>query len=282
MSTTITDPLKTDNQAPTDWRAGLPPELQKESVFESIKGKDWAEAGPILAKGYHSAQKMVGADKLVLPTKDSTPEQIADFRKKLGVPDKFTDYAVALPEGLTEDKLDKKLLDTWRERLHKQGVPKAAAEGIIKDYLTDNVGFEAEKTKAAEKQRLDWDLELKQKFGTDYDKNINLARHALAEFVDPKLTEWLDSTGAGNHPAVVEFFAKVGKGLSDDVIRSGSGTGGGGPPKTAAAAEALLNSRFNDQEWYKALHDEKSPRHEAVVKERMELFKQAYPSGATE
>lgn len=289
MSVLTTDPKagqgdasgNSGNPAPTDWRVGLPEDLRKEAVFESIKGKDWAEAGPLLAKNYVHAQRLVGADKLVLPTKDSTPEQIADFRKKLGVPDKADDYAVTLPEGVTEDKLDKDMIKSWRERLHKQGVPKGAAEGLIKDYLTDSLSHIQAAEKATADREKAWDLELKQELGVNYDKNINFARHALAEFADPKLTEWLEASGAGNHPAVIKFFAKVGSALSDDKSRAGNSVVVG-VPRTAAAAEAMLNSKNSDDEWTKALYDANHPRHAAVITERTALFKAAYPSGASE
>lgn len=262
----------------TDWRSSLPENLRGEKVFESIKGKDLAEALPNLAQQFVHAQKMVGADKIVIPGKDATPEQVAEYRKKLGVPEKPEDYALALPEGLTEDKVDKQFVDTWRKRLHAQGVPKAAAEAIIKDYLADNVAKNAADTKAAEDQAKAWQLEMKTKFGSKYDETVNMAQHALEHFKDEKLIEWLESTGAGNHPAVVEFFSKVGKLVSDDrVARGGSGSSTGAP-RTPAAAQAALNEFHQNSDKMKALFEKDHPNHEAVVKERADLFRAAYPS----
>lgn len=276
------DASKTGNQnPPTDWRAGLPEDMRGEKSLESIKGKDWAEAGPTLVKGYINAQKLVGADKLVIPGKDATPEQIAEFRTKLGVPAKPEEYAITLPEGMTEDKLDKKLMDTWRGRLHAAGIPKTQAEAIIKDYLADNAAQMTESTKQAEKQQQDWELALKQKFGNNYDEQVNFAKHALAQLGDKSLAEMLDSTGFGSHPAVVEFFAKAGRAISDDKAR-GSGGGGVGKPNNAPAAQAALNAMNTDTAKQTALWDKNHPQHEAVVKERAELFKIAFPTEAAE
>jgi hypothetical protein len=264
------------SQPTPDWRTSLPEELRSEKVFESIKGKDWAEAGPVLAKNYLNAQKLVGAEKLVLPTKDSTPEQVAEFRKKLGVPDKADEYGIALPEGMKEEQLNKESLDTWRQRLHAQGIPKAAAEAIIKDYLADTKGMMDAQTKAQEEQAKAWQQELRQKFGVNYDKSINLARYALEEFADPKLTEWLESTGAGNNPTVVEFFSKVGAAMSEDRPRTGVGGVEGGEPRSKAQAQAAINEFHRNEAKQKALWDANHPQHDAVVKERDKLFQIAY------
>lgn len=270
----------TGNQNNTpDWRASLPEDLRSEKVFESIKGKDWSEAGPVLAKNYLNAQKLVGAEKLVIPGKDATPEQIADFRKKLGVPEKPEEYGVKLPEGLTEDKLDKARLDAWRKHLHDQGVPKAAAEALIGQYLADEFGAVQARAKAQEEQAKQWQAQIKEQFGADYDKNLNLARYALEQFKDPALISWLEETGAGNHPAVVAFFSKVGQALADDSVRNGGGAGGGGSgePRSAAQAQAALQEFNRNEAKQKALWDPAHPQHDAVVAEKDKLFKLAFP-----
>lgn len=273
-------PPASGNPPAADWRTSLPEDLRSEKVFESIKGKDWSEAGPVLAKNYLNAQKLVGADKLVIPGKDASPEQIADFRKKLGVPEKPEEYGIRLPEGLTEDKLDKARVDAWRKHLHEQGIPKAAAEALIGQYLADEFSTVQARAKAQEEQAKAWQMQLKEKFGQKYDENINLARFALEQFSDPSLVQWLEESGAGNNPAVVEFFAKVGQALSDDAPRNGGGTGmgGNGAPKTAAQAQAALNEFNRNESKQKALWDPQHPQHDAVVKEKDQLFKLAFPT----
>ncbi len=266
------------NQTPPDWRTGLPEDLRGHKSLETIKGKDWNEAGPSLVKSFIHAQSLVGADKLVIPGKDATKEQIAEFRTKLGVPEKPDGYEVKLPEGLTEDKIDKKLMDTWRTRLHEAGIPKSQAEKIISDYLSDNLSVMTAQQKAAEKQAQDWEIELKQKFGADYDKQVNYARYALRQLGSDSLLQLLESTGLGNNPTVVEFFAKAGRSISDDTARGGGGGGGaGGIPRDPAAAQAAIDAFNRDERKQKALWKREDPLHDEVVKERDALFKAAYP-----
>lgn len=274
-------PEGSGNQPPSDWRAGLPEELRGDKSLESIKGKDWAEAGPVLVKNYIHAQSLVGADKIIIPGKDATKEQVAEYRKKLGVPEKPEDYAHKLPEGLTEDKIDKKLLDTWKQRLHAQGLSKTQAEAVIADYLTDNVGTIKANETAAAKQQEKWELELKTKFGGDYDKQVNFARHALDKLGNPELTALLDSSGLGSNPAVVEFFAKAGKAISDDSARGNGGSQFSGKPTSAAGAQSALEAFNRDVAKQEALWKPEHPQHAHVVAERNELFQMAFPSKKT-
>lgn len=269
------------NQPPADWRASLPEELRSEKVFEAIKGKDWAEAGPVLAKNYVHAQRLVGADRLTVPTDTSTPEEIASFRTKIGVPAKPEEYKYNLPEGLKEDALDKTRMDAWRKELHEAGIPAKAAERIMSRYLNEEHTARVEAEKAAEKQEQTWVLEVKSHFGDKFDEAMNYARLALRDFGSPALTKALDDSGFGNHPEVIKAFTMIGRKLADDTAR---GTSGGtrppGSPLSKESAQAELNAFNRDEGKQRALFDARHPQHANVVKERAELFKAAFPPDA--
>lgn len=259
----------------TDWRASLPEDLRSEKVFESIKGKDLAEAFPVLAKNYVHAQKLVGAEKLVVPGPTATPEELAAFYTKLGRPEKPDGYVPKLPEGLTEDKLDKARLDTWRKEMHEAGIPKVAAERLLSKYLAD----EQTAIKAAQEQQAKAleqnELSIKQEFGVKFDEKVNYARWAVKEFGSDGLLQMLDQTGLGSHPEVVKLFAKIGESLSEDKARgTGVKTFGSSPEQ----AQADLNAFNRDEAKTKALFDASHPQHEYVVQERKKLFEAAFPS----
>lgn len=267
----------------TDWRAALPEDLRSEKVFESIKGKDWNEAGPLLAKNYVHAQRLVGADKLVLPTEKSTPEEIKAFRQKLGVPEKPEEYGYKLPEGLTEDKLDKARVDLWRKEMHEAGIPKAAAERLLNKYLAEEHGSLQAQLAARDKEIEGFELKTREMFGDKFEEKLNLARWAAKEFGNEELMGILEQSGLGSHPSVVAMLAKIGESLSEGGPRGGgSGTGspeiGSMSPETATAA---LNAFNRDQEKQKALWNDQHPQHDAVVKERAALVKAAFPPKKT-
>ena len=264
------------NQTITDWRSKLPDDLRSEKVFESIKGTNWDEAGPLLAKNYLHAQRLVGADKLVLPTDKSTPEEIAAFRTKLGVPAKPEEYGFKLPEGLKEEQLDKARVDTWRKEMHEAGIPKAAAERLLSKYLAEEHGATQAAIAARTKQAEADELAVKETFGVKYDEKVNFARFALRQFGDDNLVNLLESTGMGSNPAVVKFFATIGEQLSDDRASGGAG-GQSSSLATPELAQHALNEFNTNTEKQKALWDAQHPNHKAAVEEREKLFAAAFP-----
>ncbi len=263
-----------------DWRTSLPEDLRSEKAFESIKGKDWTEAGPVLAKSYLNAQRMVGAEKLVVPGPNATPEEQAAFYGKIGRPETPDKYTYKLPEGVKPEQLNKTVVDSWLKELHEAGVPAKAADRIVSKYLADEYSNAQARTKAREKELQGWELGLKEELGAKYDEKLNYAKWALKEFGDVKgeLAQFLDKSGFGSHPAIVKFFAEVGARMADDKAR---GTGGGPrfsqTPSTRAEAQAAMNTFNRDPEKQKALWDNKHPDHANVVKERETLFKTAFP-----
>lgn len=268
---------------PTDWRASLPEDLRSEKVFEAIKGKDWSEAGPTLAKSYVAAQRMVGAEKLVLPGEKATPEELAAFYTKLGRPETPDKYSYQLPEGVKPEQLNKAVLDGWLKELHEAGVPAKQADRIVSKYLKDELTARNQQEQARAKTTQDWELQLKQDLGAKYDENVNYAKWALKEFGDKEgnLVKMLDETKLGSHPAIVKFFAQVGARMADDKAR-----GGGGGPRftgdvsTPAEAQAALNAFHINETKQKALWDPRHPQHDEVLKEREHLYKTAFPKEA--
>lgn len=59
--------------------------------------------------------------------------------------------------------------------------------------------------------------------GANLDANIALARKVLDRHGSPELRQMLDTTGAGNHPALVRLLVKVGKDMGEDAIQPGGG-----------------------------------------------------------
>ena len=255
------------------WLTSLPEDIRGEKVFESYKGKPVTEALPLIAKSLVHAQRMVGADKLVLPTEKSTPEEIRAFHQKLGVPEKHTDYKYKLPDGITEKDIDAKRIDVWREKLHKANVPASTAERLLDEVIGESFAMEAEITKRTEQ----WGNSLKQVFGDKYDSEVNFARLALSQLGDEakELKTLLSETGLGNHPALVKLLSNYGKTLQQDSNSGGRGNGTfTGTPEQALAELAAFSK---NPENIKALFDAKHPRHADVVSERKKLFELAYP-----
>ena len=69
--------------------------------------------------------------------------------------------------------------------------------------------------------------------GKNFDQSMANAQKARTAFGSPDLVEALEMTGAGNHPEIVRFFARVGAAISEDSMHTPEGNGSG--DKTAAS-----------------------------------------------
>ncbi len=81
-----------------DWRTSLPDDLKNEPSLKLINDVSG------LAKSYVSAQKLVGADKIPVPSKHATEEDWKNVYHKLGLPQDVKDYDVKVKEGISIDK----------------------------------------------------------------------------------------------------------------------------------------------------------------------------------
>ena len=113
-----------------------------------------------------------------VPGEGAKPEEVAAYRAALGVPEKPEDYAHVLPEGVKDEQLNKEQLNAWKGKLHAQGVPKAAAETIINEYLAEQAATQkatlAEFAKGIELEK----IELAKRF-PEIDKTVETVK-ALA------------------------------------------------------------------------------------------------------
>lgn len=102
-----------------DWRALLPEDLRADAALAQIKGKDWSEAGPMLAKGYVNAQKLVGQRK----PEDAVPES----------PDK---YPLKLPEFGQESGVtwDQARMSKYIAKLHAAGYTPKQMQAAVDTY----------------------------------------------------------------------------------------------------------------------------------------------------
>lgn len=121
---------RTDGSAtPTDWRAGLPPELQNDPALAKYKSVEEA------LKGSVHAQKLVGQG-IEPPPADAKPEAIAAYRKRVGVPDTPAGYKVTLPkppEG-SGMEIDQPMLDGFLTRMHASHARPEIVQAALDHY----------------------------------------------------------------------------------------------------------------------------------------------------
>ena len=113
-----------------DWKASLSEDLRNDPSLASIN--DVAS----LAKGYVHGQKMIGADKIVIPKDDASPDEMNEFYNRLGRPEKYEITKPQLAEGLEYNTdMETKMLGV----LHEAGLSNAQANKVFAGYM-DYIG----------------------------------------------------------------------------------------------------------------------------------------------
>jgi hypothetical protein len=207
--------VQPDGSFVQDWTSRLPEDLApaRDSLGRFKNVED-------LVRAYDGANKLVGRKGVILPTKDSTPEEIASFNKTMGVPESPEGYIESvrpgeMPEGVTwSDEIAK----SYFEVAHRHHVPASAMKDLIGLHLKQRE-FEQE---AAQQQI----MENKQKglkqlrsiWGADFDRNLGVAQRAAAlTGVDANSYGWRD-------PEIVKGFVRLANMMSDDKLVSPGGS----------------------------------------------------------
>jgi hypothetical protein len=199
---------------------------------------------PEMAKALANANQLIGK-KLGVPNEKSSPEEIAAFRKQLGVPESLDDYKFApdqLPEGMTwSDEFAK----PFAEIAHKHHIPPGAMKALANQF-TNYEKFKVEAIQSTfEKQRTEAVQTLQKEWGGDYAKNIEVAKLAAKRV-------GVDANSHGfSDPEVVRGYVRLAQMMSEDKV------GRGAEPQGFLTGKARANDIMTNPEnpWHKRYHD---------------------------
>ena len=118
-----------------DWRTSLPKDMQ-ENV--SLKKYTSVEA---LAGAYINAQKLIGGDKIPVPTSHTTPEEWNGIFRKLGVPEKKEDYKVSFGE---KPPVGDTFANAFVDQAYKLGIIPAQAQKLA-DWFNSETATQSQK-----------------------------------------------------------------------------------------------------------------------------------------
>ncbi len=251
---------------PQDWRSSLSTELREDpsiKLFTDING---------LAKSYINAQKMVGADKIVVPGKHATEDDYRAVYEKLGLPKDIKEYEVKMKEGVS---IDKDFVEKFKGAAHKAGILPKQAQAVADWFAEVNSASEAEIAKQSSAVRAEKLEGLKKEWGNAYTPKLEQAAQVLREFGNPELYKHLDETHLGDDPQVIKLLASI----HDKYMKEDTGDKGGNnnlnPTMTPAEAQKAHSLIMGDMKhpYYDASH----PNHKAAVAEVAGLFAMAHP-----
>lgn len=145
-------------------------------------------------------------------------------QKQDGAPEK---YEFTAGEGV---ELDTEALKDFEPVARELNLTNEQAQKLVDAYPKILAGVQQRQAEAWQAQTEQWAADVKADKEIGGDKltaNLSAAQRALEQFGDPELKEYLDSTGLGNHPALVKAFIKVGKAMSEDKVVTGGHESGG-------------------------------------------------------
>jgi hypothetical protein len=191
------DPAPVDPPAPdtaADWRASIAGDdadlLRQLARFQSPKA---------FAEAYKSAAQRIRQGELLKPLgPNATPEQVAEYRRELGIPEKADGYFEKLPNGRVIGEDDKPIFASVAERLHALNAPPAILHELVDWYYkTDEQRVET-LTAADEQQRAATRQALRDEWGADFQVNTNVVKTFLAQAPESVRTALLTArTGEG-------------------------------------------------------------------------------------
>ena len=224
---------------------------------ESLKKFDSVDK---LAKSYKELEKKLGSSA----NQEQPPEDPSGYE----LPQLAEDAQFQPNEEFTTE---------FKQKAQELGLTPSQVKGLYGWYV-EGVGEKeiGQQQERAEQFRTQAEQTLKKEFGNAYEEKIKHATNAVRQFGGDELADVLDSTGLGDHPAIVKAFAEVGRNLAEDTI-GGSAKGDFG--KTPEQAESEIKSLRQDTEFWKKYTDKRQPGHKEAVEKMTELYKDAYPEG---
>ena len=217
------------------------PAAQVTEKPEWLPAKFWTDNGPnveAILKSYQGMEQLVGrkAQAVLPPTEKSTPEEVAEYRKAIGVPESPEAYNLKpeqLPEGVTwDDNVAKKAA----ELAYKHNVPAAAMQEFMKFDMERAALMNQAAAQMIETQLETGRAELQKVWGDKMPEKIELARRAaVTAGVDPTSQGFVD-------PQVVKAIVNLAEKLSDDKLVAGDQTGAS---STRARARDIMTNQAN-------------------------------------
>lgn len=191
-----------------------------------------------LAKSYQGLEQLLGkkAHSVPVPNEKSTPEEVAAYRKAIGVPDSPEGYQLKpeqLPEGVVWDE---SVAKRAAELAHKHNIPAAAMSELMKFDMERAALMNQAAAQMIEQQLESGREELQRVWGDKTGEKIELARRAaLTAGVDPSSQGFVD-------PQVVKAIVSLAEKLSDDRLVEGNQTG---VSSTRARARDIMTNQSN-------------------------------------
>ena len=246
----------------------LPEDIRYEPSIQLFKGKPL----PDVIKSYVNAQRMIGADKVALPTgKDDTPEAWEEFYKRLGRPDDPSGYEfkqTQMPQGV-ERNAD--IENAFRIISHKIGLTPRQAGELYGSFLSMQAAANHHQQEAARQSLESAQEALKQEWGNRYEEKLTIARRVIDTYGGKAEEIAGFKEKFGNDPVAIKVLASIGGLVSEGNFVKGETPAFLSTPQQAKRKYMdILSNKQNPL--HEAYHNRQHIRHQDAVDEVERLF----------
>jgi len=259
-----TDPASTGGDpswtAP-EWAKGttVDAEILRSPMFQSVKGMD------DVIKGYYHAQKMVGADKVIVPTKSSTPEQWKEYYQKGGLPASMEDYKAEFPATIE----DKEFQANLSKKAYELNIRPDQLQAIVAEMegYNDKIvqSYEAEEKEAVKATAIG----LKKEWGADYERNLLQAQRVITHFGGEDTLKAIMQSPLASDGQFLRLMKSISGSLTkEDTFQQNVVTRFG---TSAEEASKQINAIYGDTK--SPYYDEGHAQHRDVVNKMLDLQK---------
>ena len=243
-----------------DWKSQLPDDLANDPTLQNFKSP------ADLAKTVVHQQKQLGS-RIPMPKSD---EERSELYSKLGRPDEAGGYEIKIQDGM-ESYFGEADLNEFRNVAFQLGLSQDQVAGLI-DYQHKAIGNslenEPDMLKAQAQETI---ASMKQEWGYDYDRNMRAANRAIAVYGDDEIRNLINNTSAGNDPAVIKMFARIGETITEDMAQNTQNNSLAVSPLDAK--EEIAQIYANPKHPY---FDASNPEHKSAVARMQQLHEKAY------
>ena len=166
------------------------------------------------------AQKKIsdGSYKKPLDAK-ATPEEVAEYRKALGIPDQPAGYLEKLPNGLVIGDDDKPIIEGFAAALHAKHASPEIVHTAIEWYNKFQDEMEGKMHETNVQAKAATEDELRQEWGADYRQNTNLINAFIGTMPEDVREELFQSTTPDgkqvmNNPKMMQWLAQQARELN--------------------------------------------------------------------
>jgi len=204
----------TTSTTQSTWKDSISEEFRKDPNIEKFTEID------ALAKSYINATRMIGQDKVVIPTNNSTEEQWNEVYDKLGRPESAEKYSLDAKSKVVS--LDENAVKQFAETSHKLGLNNKQAQGLLEFYKQNMEGTAQQAKIDTETAQAQAEQELRSEWGREFDVRVKQASSLAKANIKPEVLDMTLSNGTrlGDHPEIIKGFAKIAGMMSEDKIVS--------------------------------------------------------------